>query len=145
MLKEFVDTFINVASSHLNVNNVRVGEIADIAETGKDNYILVHLEMPFLITSENGVDNLDLRFYVLDREDDTALYVDRIDATKKIGQEILYYIRKYYKNSFKISDDYSITSLIEFSDDSSIGCLFECQVSFKNEVNNCDIDSIIVL
>lgn len=140
-LKQFIDTFIEVSEAHNLVNSAGTGENADIAVTGSDLYPRVWLDQPFTVTVSKGIQENNLRFYVLDYENDPTLWNDRISSAMQIGQEIVTYLRLNYKNTFFIDDTYNITTFTEFSDDSLCGCLFEVTVTSAINVNRCDVES----
>lgn len=138
-LKNFTDTFQEVSEAHNMVNTYTTGEQSDIALTGKDKYPLVHLDQPFQITIENGIEINSIRFYVLDYQNKESMYIDSISSCKQIGQEIITYLRINYTSSFQLNDTYNITTFTEFSDDNCVGCLFEVDVRTPLAVNRCDV------
>jgi hypothetical protein len=144
-LKLFIDTFKEVSEAHQLVVTFTTGEQSDIALTGSDNYPLVHLDQPFNIAVERGICANSVRFYVLDIEKNENLWNERLDSCLRIGQEIIEYLRINYPSTFQLNSTYNVTTFTEFSDDYTIGCLFEIDVNWGFKFCREDLNIIINL
>ena len=140
-LSEVYSIIESTAISHLQVESFSSGEGFERNVNGDKVYPQCYLLRPFQITSNVRSETYSITFEVLDLDrSDKANTIDIISTNKTIGLEIIEKLRVTYPNQFQVSDDITVISVENYTDDDCTGAVFNFELTLPKEVNKYCID-----
>jgi len=141
-IDEVIKMIKDVSMSHINVNSFSTGENFEFAVGGREVYSTVHLQQPFLI-SANGANKKNIRcqILVLDKTDVAEVGEDEMLAKcENIFLDIIYKINEDYEELGTLTNDWTLTTVTEYSDNLDCGIIADINFTCLIQTNRCDVN-----
>jgi hypothetical protein len=140
-LSEVYSIIQSTALSHLQVESFNSGEGFERNVNGNVVYPQCYLLRPLQITSNERTEVYSITFEVLDLDrSDKANTIDIISTNKTIGLEIIEKLRITYPDQFQVSNDITVITVENYTDDDCTGAVFNFDLTLPKEVNRYCID-----
>lgn len=147
----FTNFLTYIASQHVNVASVGIGELDDYSLTGEDDYPRVFVELP--ISMEYGIDLIKWKLSIsvtdqtgVGREQEQVLISQCFDLANDLMEMYKSPDQVYsgYTNSMLfLQDDYNFITITRYGDDATAGVRIDLSVIQKIPMNKCDISQLL--
>lgn len=143
---KLISYFKSASTLHFDINYFQTGEDWELNSAEKNPYPILFLEQPFNFSVSNNLETNSLSFLIIDQPKlDETDEVDLISKTKKIGIDVIYFLKNELEKNrslnagTRILDGWNALSLTEFSDGSLAGWRFELTLVQPLIINTCDL------
>lgn len=142
-LNNIVSELRTFATSHLQINDFRFGDIPEIGETSPIYPSLFCELNPTSSEFNEQTDSYFVDFLILDKpnfKNEQASTLESLSDTKLIANDIIAYLKKHdFGQAFKIDLPISMESLVLTTEDSACGWHFTVHITLGQGVNACEI------
>lgn len=140
MIKEVIETILNIAYKHISVNHIAYKRELNINDSHNDD------NFQFIITDDGlfekqivqGVNTLTVSGYIISFAKSDDKVIDLQDEAMHILLDIIEYIGNDYNMEIR---DYSAVGLSEYSDNNCSGIYFTLKLVIPTPINLCDYET----
>jgi len=142
-LETLKDYWQNLSLSHKDVQQFKIGNYYDSANSGNDKYPLVFWEMPYSISMnlDKPIDTIQVSFNVFlsTKQDDVQDAHQAISLAKAIGDAILLRAHEDSNSGFTLNSANSI-SVREYTDDYVAGMRYDLALTVMRDMCDNNLD-----